>query len=310
MRCAPSTASLRSLDTASNEQAAPPVYCSQMAAIFGVGGDRYSGHQSQQRGRRSRCSQATMPTLKLRRRQRLVARLLPGGGTALSGASLRDDPTAGQHLAPPVACQRPTSPSPRRAPHGLGTHPITDTLAGSSQMERLVQLVHHHRRNQVQHQLHVTHPRKFVSRFAPATCRQAQSRWRALRQYTSPGPRDVRRRETTAVASTGLHQVNSTAVPSCGSQGGNECGSVQCSGARLVSVPVYDCQACLRPEIRKSLVRANSGSIPILLWATVRQEDEDNVSTQRAWVGVAEELLADGRISREQYEAATAQQKR
>jgi hypothetical protein len=39
-------------------------------------------------------------------------------------------------------------------------------------------------------------------------------------------------------------QVNGACIPSCGSQGGNQCGVPQCAGARMVPVPPYDCQVC------------------------------------------------------------------
>ena len=90
---------------------------------------------------------------------------------------------------------------------------------------------------------------------------------------------------------------------------------VLCSGARLVPVPVYDCDICcvvpsrpvrlrIGPEF-ESLLCARIALYSLLRWATVRRDEKTACPPRAGSVhrGVAEGLFADGRITREQYEA-------
>jgi hypothetical protein len=63
------------------------------------------------------------------------------------------------------------------------------------------------------------------------------------RLYITPD-RDVPPGNDTPCRPPDSIQVNGACIPSCGSQGGNQCGVPQCMGARMVSVTVYDCQVC------------------------------------------------------------------
>jgi hypothetical protein len=63
------------------------------------------------------------------------------------------------------------------------------------------------------------------------------------RWYLTPG-RDVPPGNEGPCHPPNSIQVNGACIPSCGSQMGNECGSLNCMGLRIVPVPVYDCAVC------------------------------------------------------------------